>query len=33
MKKKYKLTDYWGLVVSLLLMSLPLIALISYYLN
>jgi hypothetical protein len=24
--KKYKITDYWGLVVSLLLLSLPIIA-------
>ena len=26
MKKKYNILDYWGLVISLLLLSLPLIA-------
>ena len=31
--KKYKLIDYWGLVGSLLLLSLPLIAFIMHIIN
>jgi len=33
MKNKYKITDYWGLIISLLLLSMPLIALIVHILK